>query len=166
MSCTNNICVGVAIHCTYSRQVLTVLHSRSVIIRDWFDLQFLVIWRFFRMWALVDGIQVPENMLRCICNNYDIEVSNIASHGTVCNDLKSSNMHLVAMVGHRKGSVRLLYSSQGNTCCSWQISEDTPARWGAPCQMISAPLQHSTKWPQHDDWVSVCILANHAQQET
>ncbi|KAA6428329.1 MAG: hypothetical protein FRX49_01925 [Trebouxia sp. A1-2] len=36
-------------------------------------LKFLVIWRFFRMWALVDGIQVPENMLRCICNNYDIE---------------------------------------------------------------------------------------------
>ncbi|DBA77765.1 hypothetical protein WJX77_010553 [Trebouxia sp. C0004] len=36
-------------------------------------LKFLVIWRFFRMWALLDGIQVPENMLRCICNNYDIE---------------------------------------------------------------------------------------------
>ena len=41
----------------------------------WLDgLQFLVIWRFFRFWALADGMQVPENMLRCICNNYDIEV--------------------------------------------------------------------------------------------
>ena len=37
-------------------------------------LQFLVIWRFFRFWALTDGMQVPENMLRCICNNYDVEV--------------------------------------------------------------------------------------------
>ncbi len=42
--------------------------------RLWTDLQFLVVWRFFRMWALADGMQVPENMLRCICNNYDIEV--------------------------------------------------------------------------------------------
>ncbi|KAL3156486.1 hypothetical protein ABBQ38_000790 [Trebouxia sp. C0009 RCD-2024] len=36
-------------------------------------LKFLVIWRFFRLWALADGMDVPENMLRCICNNYDIE---------------------------------------------------------------------------------------------
>ena len=104
-----------------------MLHSRqnqsSFVIG--FDLQFLVIWRFFRMWALVDGIQVPENMLRCICNNYDIEVSNIASHSTVCHDLKSSNMHFVAMICHSRGSGCLLYSSQENTSCSWQTSEDT-----------------------------------------
>jgi D-alanyl-lipoteichoic acid acyltransferase DltB (MBOAT superfamily) len=37
-----------------------------------FWLKFLVIWRFFRFWALADGMDVPENMTRCICNNYDI----------------------------------------------------------------------------------------------
>eukprot|EP00877_Chromochloris_zofingiensis_P001841 jgi/Chrzof1/11658/Cz06g04030.t1 len=35
-------------------------------------LKFLVIWRFFRFFALADGMDVPENMTRCICNNYDI----------------------------------------------------------------------------------------------
>jgi D-alanyl-lipoteichoic acid acyltransferase DltB (MBOAT superfamily) len=37
-----------------------------------FWLKFTVIWRFFRAWALADGVDVPENMRRCICNNYDI----------------------------------------------------------------------------------------------
>eukprot|EP00899_Mesostigma_viride_P015563 jgi/Mesvir1/24007/Mv10753-RA.1 len=36
-------------------------------------LKFLLIWRFFRFWALLDGIESPENMLRCVLNNYDIE---------------------------------------------------------------------------------------------
>eukprot|EP00741_Cyanophora_paradoxa_P009852 tig00001657_g9543.t1 len=31
--------------------------------------KFLVIWRFFRAWALLDGVEVPENMLRCVSNN-------------------------------------------------------------------------------------------------
>uniref|UniRef100_A0A061RJP2 Membrane-bound o-acyltransferase-like isoform x1 n=2 Tax=Tetraselmis sp. GSL018 TaxID=582737 RepID=A0A061RJP2_9CHLO len=36
-------------------------------------LKFLVIWRFFRCWALVEGTDPPENMLRCVNNNYDAE---------------------------------------------------------------------------------------------
>lgn len=32
--------------------------------------QLLVIWRFFRLWALLDGIDTPENMVRCMANNY------------------------------------------------------------------------------------------------
>lgn len=36
-------------------------------------LKFFVIWRFFRFWALADGMEAPENMTRCVCNNYDIE---------------------------------------------------------------------------------------------
>ncbi|KAK9819787.1 hypothetical protein WJX72_002349 [[Myrmecia] bisecta] len=36
-------------------------------------LKFLVTWRFFRLWGLMDGIEAPENMLRCFANNYDIE---------------------------------------------------------------------------------------------
>eukprot|EP01039_Chlorochromonas_danica_P001663 gene1669-1817_t len=36
-------------------------------------LKFLLIWRFFRAWALFDGICPPENMLRCMSNNYSLE---------------------------------------------------------------------------------------------
>ncbi|KAL9647636.1 hypothetical protein ABK040_015126 [Willaertia magna] len=33
-------------------------------------LKFLIIWRLFRLWALWDGVNPPENMNRCVCNNY------------------------------------------------------------------------------------------------
>ncbi|PYI12757.1 putative glycerol:H+ symporter [Aspergillus sclerotiicarbonarius CBS 121057] len=33
-------------------------------------LKLLIPWRFFRLWALVDGIDPPENMIRCVSNNY------------------------------------------------------------------------------------------------
>ncbi|KAK5172960.1 glycerol transporter [Saxophila tyrrhenica] len=33
-------------------------------------LKLLVPWRFFRLWALVDGIDPPENMVRCMSDNY------------------------------------------------------------------------------------------------
>ncbi|GAX82429.1 hypothetical protein CEUSTIGMA_g9857.t1 [Chlamydomonas eustigma] len=36
-------------------------------------LKFTVIWRFFRLAALADGVDPPENMTRCLTNNYDIE---------------------------------------------------------------------------------------------
>ncbi|KAG8834820.1 glycerol transporter [Serendipita sp. 399] len=35
-------------------------------------LKLLIPWRFFRLWALVDGIDPPENMIRCMANNYTI----------------------------------------------------------------------------------------------
>lgn len=33
-------------------------------------LKLLIPWRFFRLWALADGIDPPENMLRCMSDNY------------------------------------------------------------------------------------------------
>lgn len=33
-------------------------------------LKLLLPWRLFRLWALLDGIDPPENMLRCVSNNY------------------------------------------------------------------------------------------------
>ncbi|PWN39449.1 putative GUP1-Multimembrane-spanning protein essential for proton symport of glycerol [Ceraceosorus guamensis] len=33
-------------------------------------LKLLIPWRFFRMWALLDGVEAPENMVRCMANNY------------------------------------------------------------------------------------------------
>ncbi|KAI8446614.1 MBOAT, membrane-bound O-acyltransferase family-domain-containing protein [Phakopsora pachyrhizi] len=33
-------------------------------------LKLLIPWRFFRFWALLDGIDPPENMVRCMTNNY------------------------------------------------------------------------------------------------
>lgn len=35
-------------------------------------LKFLLIWRLFRLWALADGIDPPENMKRCMSNNCSI----------------------------------------------------------------------------------------------
>ncbi|KAF2201879.1 MBOAT-domain-containing protein [Delitschia confertaspora ATCC 74209] len=35
-------------------------------------LKLLLPWRFFRMWALLDGIDPPENMVRCMSDNYSV----------------------------------------------------------------------------------------------
>lgn len=35
-------------------------------------LKLLVPWRFFRFWSLLAGINPPENMFRCMCNNYSV----------------------------------------------------------------------------------------------
>jgi D-alanyl-lipoteichoic acid acyltransferase DltB (MBOAT superfamily) len=45
----------------------------SYFILKWIWLKFVVIWRFFRLWALCDGIESPENMGRCMSNNYCFE---------------------------------------------------------------------------------------------
>ena len=45
----------------------------SYFILKWIWLKFTVIWRFFRIWALFDGIESPENMGRCMSNNYGFE---------------------------------------------------------------------------------------------
>eukprot|EP00920_Eleutheroschizon_duboscqi_P010529 GHVT01024727.1.p1 GENE.GHVT01024727.1~~GHVT01024727.1.p1 ORF type:complete len:905 (-),score=34.11 GHVT01024727.1:149-2863(-) len=36
-------------------------------------LKFVIIWRFFRLWALADGVESPENLNRCVFNNYSTE---------------------------------------------------------------------------------------------
>ncbi|KAK9893586.1 MBOAT-domain-containing protein [Cystobasidium minutum MCA 4210] len=33
-------------------------------------LKLLLPWRFFRLWSLMDGVDPPENMIRCVLNNY------------------------------------------------------------------------------------------------
>ncbi|KAI8921623.1 MBOAT, membrane-bound O-acyltransferase family-domain-containing protein [Entophlyctis helioformis] len=33
-------------------------------------LKLMIIWRFFRLWALADGLDTVENMTRCMSNNY------------------------------------------------------------------------------------------------
>ena len=45
----------------------------SYLVLKWIWLKFLVIWRFFRLWAICDGIESPENMGRCMSNNYCFE---------------------------------------------------------------------------------------------
>lgn len=35
--------------------------------------KFMVIWRVSRAWSLIDGIETPENMNRCVFNNYSLE---------------------------------------------------------------------------------------------
>lgn len=38
--------------------------------RDFTDPQLLIPWRVFRLWSLLDGVDAPENMIRCMANNY------------------------------------------------------------------------------------------------
>ena len=45
----------------------------SYLVLKWIWLKFLVIWRFFRLWAICDGFDCPENMGRCMSNNYCFE---------------------------------------------------------------------------------------------
>ncbi|CCG84651.1 protein of unknown function [Taphrina deformans PYCC 5710] len=33
-------------------------------------LKLLIPWRFFRLWAMMDGVETTENMIRCMSNNY------------------------------------------------------------------------------------------------
>ena len=35
-------------------------------------LKLLLPWRFFRLWSLLDGIDPPENMVRCMSDNYSV----------------------------------------------------------------------------------------------
>ncbi len=35
--------------------------------------KFLLIWRFMRLWAMMEGVLPPENMLRCMSNNFSIQ---------------------------------------------------------------------------------------------
>lgn len=35
-------------------------------------LKLLLPWRFFRLWSLVDGIDPPENVIRCMSDNYSL----------------------------------------------------------------------------------------------
>lgn len=49
------------------------LIAASYVILKWIWLKFTVIWRYFRLWALLDGIESPENMGRCMSNNYGFE---------------------------------------------------------------------------------------------
>lgn len=37
-------------------------------------LKLLIPWRLFRLWALVDGMDPPENMVRCPSNNYSTQL--------------------------------------------------------------------------------------------
>lgn len=47
------------------------LTSYFTLVAIW--LKFTALWRFFRAWALLDGVEAPENMNRCVSNNYSIQ---------------------------------------------------------------------------------------------
>lgn len=34
--------------------------------------QLMIVWRFFRLWAMAAGIEAPENVIRCMANNYSV----------------------------------------------------------------------------------------------
>ncbi|KAI8872774.1 MBOAT-domain-containing protein, partial [Ramicandelaber brevisporus] len=36
-------------------------------------MKLMIIWRFFRFWAMLDGVDTTENMVRCMSNNYSAQ---------------------------------------------------------------------------------------------
>lgn len=52
---------------SYTPAQLSLLSFQNIII-IW--LKLLLPWRFFRLWSLTDGIDPPENMVRCVTNNF------------------------------------------------------------------------------------------------
>ena len=57
-------------------------------------LKFATIWRLFRLAALLDGVEAPENMPRCFANNYDVEVTSMRGEGFDIRDAR--DMFLVS----------------------------------------------------------------------
>jgi protein-cysteine N-palmitoyltransferase HHAT len=49
---------------------ITELLFASYCLLNFIWLKFTFIWRFFRMWSLIDGIECPENMGKCMTNSY------------------------------------------------------------------------------------------------
>lgn len=52
---------------SYTPAQLSLLSFQNLVI-IW--LKLLLPWRFFRLWSLADGIDPPENMVRCVTNNF------------------------------------------------------------------------------------------------
>ena len=76
------LCIEVLLHCFWvvaikDTQVFDGLSSISLLAIAYLNLKviwlkLLVIWRFFRFSAVLDGLHPPENMLRCMSNNYSV----------------------------------------------------------------------------------------------
>ncbi|KAJ4845363.1 hypothetical protein Tsubulata_050280 [Turnera subulata] len=52
---------------------LTQLWEGDNVVLNFMWLKFLLIWRYFRLWSLICGIEAPENMPKCINNCYNLE---------------------------------------------------------------------------------------------
>jgi D-alanyl-lipoteichoic acid acyltransferase DltB (MBOAT superfamily) len=60
--------IGLFVHLSVEELLVTGYLTLKIM---W--LKFLLIWRFFRLWALTDGVTPPENMKKCMSNNYSLE---------------------------------------------------------------------------------------------
>lgn len=74
----HNLYLPTIAHNKKNREILENFSPYEIIVTSfcvlkWIWLKFTVIWRFFRIWALLDGIESPENMNRCMSNNYCFE---------------------------------------------------------------------------------------------
>ncbi|CDO75129.1 hypothetical protein BN946_scf185010.g54 [Trametes cinnabarina] len=81
----------------------------------------LVPWRFFRLWALLGGIDPPENMVRCMANNYSTLgfwhvqygsrpwYRHVAAMGAVFNILMMMTANLIGFVVGTDGMKYMLH---------------------------------------------------------
>ena len=75
------LCMEVVLHYSYAVAIIksspswTQYTPYQLAMLGYFNLhavwlKLLIPWRFFRLWALVDRIDAPENMVRCMSDNY------------------------------------------------------------------------------------------------
>ncbi|KAL2818317.1 MBOAT, membrane-bound O-acyltransferase family-domain-containing protein [Aspergillus granulosus] len=75
------LCMELVLHCSYAVAIVksspswTQYTPYQLAMLGYFNLhavwlKLLIPWRFFRLWALVDGLDAPENMFRCMSDNY------------------------------------------------------------------------------------------------
>ncbi|KAF9130504.1 glycerol transporter [Mortierella sp. 14UC] len=69
-------------------------------------LKLLIIWRFFRLWALLDGIEAPENMIRWAVGNILLMIT--ANLVGFCTGLEGTKMLISEMFSSAQGYITLL----------------------------------------------------------
>ena len=123
-----------------------VYASFAALFGVWF--KFLLIWRFARLAALLDGIDPPENMRRCIANNYTVRGFWKDWH---C----SFNAWLVRYVyvplgGSRVGALRQILSAVAcfGFVAMWHDLEVHLAAWGLLLSVFMAPEIIASRWSQ------------------
>ncbi|KCV71717.1 hypothetical protein H696_01139 [Fonticula alba] len=108
-------------------------------------LKFFTIWRFARLFALIDGIDTPENMGRCMSNNYSLQSFWREWH-------RSFNRWLVRYLyvplggsAHRWRNTLLVFTFTA----LWHDLELSLLAWGWVLAIVIVPETLLTTWARH-----------------
>ncbi|WFD36705.1 glycerol transporter [Malassezia cuniculi] len=123
-------------------------------------LKLMLPWRLFRLWALMDGVDTPENMIRCVANNYSTLAFWRSWH-------RSYNLWVVRYIYVPVGGSRNLLPAAllvFTFVALWHDLSFTLLAWAwlvtlfiAP-EVIAARLLPASKYEQHGWYRHVCAV--------